>query len=82
MIYTVSITSQGQISIPAKIRRELGFSKKSRATVTVEKGKMVVEPAKDILELKGVFKSRKKYDPRKARKMFEEYLAREGVGLE
>lgn len=53
MTYTVSITSQGQISIPAKIRRELGFSKKKKAIVSVQDGKMIVEPVKDFLELGG-----------------------------
>ncbi len=53
MIYTVSITSQGQISIPAKIRRQLGLSTKKKALISVEDGKMVVEPVKDFLEFGG-----------------------------
>ncbi|KKQ43208.1 MAG: hypothetical protein US60_C0006G0052 [Microgenomates group bacterium GW2011_GWC1_37_8] len=52
-MYTVSITSQGQISIPAKIRRELGFHRSSKAIVSIEKGKMVVEPVVDFMSLKG-----------------------------
>ena len=59
MTYTVSITSQGQISIPAKIQRELGLSKKKKALVSVQNGKMVVEPIKDFLGLKGSLKSSK-----------------------
>ena len=43
-MYIVSITSQGQISIPAKIRKELGFNQHKKAVVTTEKGKMVIEP--------------------------------------
>ena len=53
MTYTVSITSQGQINIPAKIRQELGFSKRKKALVSVENGKMVIEPVKDFIELRG-----------------------------
>ncbi len=60
MTYTVSITSQGQISIPAKIRRELDLSKKKKALVSIENGKMIVEPIKDFLELKGSMKTNKK----------------------
>ncbi len=60
MTYTVTITSQGQISIPAKIRREIGLSKKRKALVSVEGGKMIVEPVKDFLELRGSLKTNKK----------------------
>ena len=47
-MYTVSITSQGQISIPAKIRKELGFHKHKKAIVTIEGGKMLVS---DLLNI-------------------------------
>lgn len=60
MVYSVSITSQGQISIPAKIRRQLGLSKISKAIVSVANGKMIVEPVKDFLELAGSLKTNKK----------------------
>jgi AbrB family looped-hinge helix DNA binding protein len=60
MSYTVSITSQGQISIPAKIRRELGLSNKQKAIVSVENGKMVVEPVKSLHELAGSLAAYKK----------------------
>ncbi|OGH10448.1 MAG: hypothetical protein A2857_00030 [Candidatus Levybacteria bacterium RIFCSPHIGHO2_01_FULL_36_15] len=60
MTYTVSITSQGQINIPAKIRQELGFSKRKKALVSVENGKMVIEPVKDFIELRGSIKTNKK----------------------
>lgn len=60
MTYTVSITSQGQISIPAKIRQELGLSKRKKALVSIENGKMVVELVKDFLELGGSLKTDKK----------------------
>lgn len=54
MVYTVSITSQGQISIPAKIRRQFGIGKKGgRATVTAKKGEIIIKPVKDFFELKG-----------------------------
>ena len=41
MIYIVSITSQGQISIPAKIRKALNLSRTNRAIVSVEKNKII-----------------------------------------
>lgn len=60
MTYTVSITSQGQLSLPIKIRRELGFMKTNTALVTVQDGKVIIEPVKDFLELKGSIKTNKK----------------------
>lgn len=82
MTYAVSITSQGQISIPAQIRRLLGLSKKSKAIVSVADGKMVVEPIKDFLELAGSLKNVKKTKVpfRKMREAFEQYLADQAMG--
>lgn len=47
----INITSQGQISIPANIRRSLGFSKK--ILVRTFENKLVLEPAPDVLSLEG-----------------------------
>ena len=78
MIYTVSITSQGQISIPAKIRRELGFTKNNKAIVSVKKGKVTIEPAKDILELGGSLKTNKKpLSNQQLHDLFATYMAGE-----
>ena len=60
MVFTVSITSQGQISIPAKIRKELGLFEKRKAIVSIHEGKMVVEPIRDFFELRGSLKTKKK----------------------
>lgn len=60
MTYTVSITSQGQISIPAKLRRELGLEKTKKAVVSKEGDKLIVEPIKDLLELGGSLKTNKR----------------------
>ena len=59
MSYTVSITSQGQISIPALIRKQLGLSKNSKAIISVKGGEMLVKPVKDFLELKGSINTKK-----------------------
>lgn len=60
MTYSVSITSQGQISIPAQIRRQLGLSKTSKAIVSVENDKVMIEPVKDFLAMRGSLKTNKK----------------------
>lgn len=75
MTNIVSITSQGQISIPAKIRRRLGLSKMGKAVVSVQKGKVIVEPIADLLTLGGSLKTVKRPTPTKIRKAFEDYLA-------
>ena len=75
MTYTVSITSQGQISIPAPLRRKLGLDKSKRALVTEKEGKIIVEPVKDLLDLKGSLKTNLPSSLTKVRKAFEQYLA-------
>lgn len=60
MSYIVSITSQGQISIPAKLRRKLKMDKNRKAVVNEESGKIIIEPVKDLLELAGSLKTSKK----------------------
>lgn len=53
MAHIVSITSQGQISIPAKLRKEIGLEKHKKALVRREGKRIIVEPIKDFLELGG-----------------------------
>ena len=60
MIYIVSVTSQGQISIPARFRRELGLEKTKKAIVSKEGSKLILEPVKDLLELGGTLRTNKK----------------------
>lgn len=54
MTQIVSITSQGQITIPASIRRLLGLDKYPKATVRAEKNKIIVEPINEILNMGGL----------------------------
>ena len=56
MAYTVSITSQGQISIPAKIRRDLKLDRYKKALLSVQDNNILIRPVKDLLELKGAFR--------------------------
>lgn len=77
--YIVSVTSQGQISIPAKIRRKLGLNKRKKAWVTMKGDQIVIEPIRDFLELGGSLKTRIKATPRQIRESFGQYLAKEAV---
>lgn len=76
MTYTVSITSQGQMTIPADIRLALGLQKASKAIVSVDAGKMIVEPEPDIMDLYGVFKSKKRLSWKKTRALLDDAWAR------
>ena len=58
MVYAVNITSQGQISIPAKVRRKIGFKK--RAIVSVEKDRVIIRPVADFMDLMGSLKTNKR----------------------
>ncbi|MDP3974116.1 MAG: AbrB/MazE/SpoVT family DNA-binding domain-containing protein [Candidatus Daviesbacteria bacterium] len=60
MTYTVSITSQGQISIPAKFRKEMGLNKGGKVILSKESDRLILEPVVDFLSLKGSLKSNKK----------------------
>jgi len=44
---TVTISSKGQIAIPAKIRRELHLERTSRLEVCVERDRLVLTPIRD-----------------------------------
>ena len=52
MIFSATVTSQGQITIPAKIRKKL-FNKTKSANITVEKNRVIIEPIPDLLSLSG-----------------------------
>lgn len=54
----VSITSQGQITIPASMRRDLDLNRYKKASVRSDGNKIVIEPIPDLLSLAGIFKNR------------------------
>ena len=54
----VSITTQGQISIPVQIRRELKLDKYRKALVSRINDRVVVEPVSDLLDLGGSLQER------------------------
>lgn len=75
MSYIVSITSQGQISIPAKFRKELGLNKGQKAIVSNQAGVLTIEPVKDLLELRGSLKTNIKASSSQIREAFGQYLS-------
>lgn len=79
MTNIVSITSQGQISIPAKMRRQLGLNKTKKALISIQDDRLLVEPVRDFIEMGGTLKSNLKVSSREIRQAFEDYLANEAV---
>ncbi|MBI3384712.1 hypothetical protein HY030_00790 [Candidatus Gottesmanbacteria bacterium] len=76
MNYLVSITSQGQISIPKKLLNQYNFGNVQKAIVRAgDAGRIIVEPVADFLSLKGVIKTKKKFSAKKIREQFEKHLA-------
>ena len=74
----VSITSQGQLTIPASIRDLLGIRERTKATIRVEDDKIVVRPENDFWSLGGTLESKIKLSDQqlqKARKAFEKQWA-------
>ena len=57
---TATVTSKGQITIPAEVRAELGVSPGDRIEfVEIEKGQFAIIPAtRSVKELNGIFKNR------------------------
>ena len=80
MVYTVSITSQGQISIPAPIRQALGLNEFKKALVRVNDKRIIIEPVADFFSLEGSVKSQKPpLSSAKIHDMFAKHLANETV---
>lgn len=59
-MYTVSITSQGQISIPAEFRKLFNFRNTNKVTVSKTDEGLLIRPVTDFLKLGGSLKTNKK----------------------
>ncbi|MBI3954637.1 AbrB/MazE/SpoVT family DNA-binding domain-containing protein [Candidatus Collierbacteria bacterium] len=76
MTYTVTVTSQGQISIPAPIRRKMRLNKRRKMIVELKNDQTIeLRPIQDFSELAGVVKTTKKVSYEEARGQFEEYMS-------
>ncbi len=54
----VSITSQGQITIPASMRRRLALEKNKKAFVKTADNKIIIEPVPSVMDLAGSLKDK------------------------
>lgn len=76
MTYTVSITSQGQMCIPAPLRRKYNFTAAQKATVVDSGEGLFIKPIKDADYFMGIFKTKKKLTHKQERKALDEAWAR------
>jgi AbrB family looped-hinge helix DNA binding protein len=57
--YHTTISSKGQVVVPAELREQLGLKKGSRATWTEEGGRLILTPIERLLdEIQGFLKPR------------------------
>ena len=59
-MHIATITSQGQVTIPAEVRKKLGLKKGDKVNFVIKNGKAEIEHVPDLLELAGTFKTNKK----------------------
>lgn len=73
-----SVTQKGQVTIPVAYRRLLGISPKEKVKFFYEpKSKeLKIVPLGTLSSLRGIFKTNKKYNKKKARELFYKDLAR------
>ena len=60
MQYQVSITSQGQVTLPVEIRREWGLSPGDKVQFTKSGSEVNVTPSRDFLSLEGSLRKKVK----------------------
>jgi len=63
MQQVVSITSQGQITLPTAIRRLFGLDKFKKVLVRAQTNQIIVEPMTDFSKMAGILKSKKMKKP-------------------
>ena len=58
--YRTTISSKGQVVVPAELREQLGLKKGTRATWTEERGRLILMPITERLldEIQGFLKPR------------------------
>ena len=56
MAQTVTVTSKGQLTLPARIRASLGIRKGTRLQVKVEDGEILLTPVRRLSEQQGLAK--------------------------
>lgn len=69
----VSITSQGQLTIPVSIRQSFGINGSVKAIIRRENNLIIVEPKKDFWSLEGALTSEVKLSDKKLQEARESF---------
>lgn len=72
----VSITSQGQLTIPKSIRKNFGIKQAVKAVIWEQAGKIVVEPKTDFWSLAGSLKSKVRLSEQQMKKARQAFASR------
>lgn len=51
---SVRVSEKGQVTLPARVRRELGIKSRSQMEVEIKGGEIILRPIKSIMELSGI----------------------------
>lgn len=78
MTYQTTISTKGQLVIPKKMRESLHITINQTLTLDMDekKGTITIRPTKDILDLAGTFKPKRRVDPKGEREAFEKHYER------
>lgn len=68
MPIATTITTKGQVTIPKAIRERLGVKAGDKVIFVAEKDKVVLKPARTLLDFKGYFKVKHAIDFEAARR--------------
>ena len=75
------VSSKGQITLPAEIRRKLSIEPNSRVDIVLRDAEIVIRPLKTVSELKGILRDhvrgRERLSWDEERRRMEELVARE-----
>jgi AbrB family looped-hinge helix DNA binding protein len=77
MVFTTTLTTQGQVTIPISIRELLGLNPRDKVNFKEEKGRVYIEPAKDFLDLEGSVQTDIKFSDSEADSAILSYKAKE-----
>jgi len=79
MMIPVSVTSQGQISIPIDIRRKFGLDTVRKALVEAKEDVIIIRPVRALTTLRGTFSTDKRVPLSTIHTAFEDALAQGGA---
>ena len=81
---TVTISDKGQITLPARVRRQLGLASHGKIDLEVKQGAIILRPARTIRSVRGVFRPLKEggraQDWEAVRTQTERRVAKETAG--